>query len=227
MSIKSKVLAVAAVMTMAGSLDAVGPLAANGATPSCRTSCSDIFSYEFSTHSNPDYVLDVLGQEAKAGQPIILLAASKYDKGEDFTASNQGTVADIYKAGLVTPVLDQHYPALSVLEIKYSPDGSGSGLCVGVGSTAVDGTPVALEPCGVSARTLWVVDSHDSISGGYVPLINGSDTSFPDPYVLHYPGSAAPKDLPRPQLNTYALQRYPNKHVFVNEIWGSDYGVLP
>jgi hypothetical protein len=98
---------------------------------------------------------------------------------------------------------------------------------VGVGSTAVDGTPVVLEPCGISARTLWVVDSHDSISAGYVPLINGSDTSFPDPYVLHYPGSGDPKDLPRPQLNTYALQRYANNHVFNNEIWGSDYGVLP
>lgn len=227
MSIRSKVLAVAATMTLAGSLGAAVPLAASGATPYCRNYCSDIFSYKFSTHSNPDYVFDVLGQQAKAGQPVVLLAASKYDPGEDFAASNQGPVSDFYAAGYVTLALDKHYSSLSVLEIQYSPDGSGSGLCVGVGSTAVDGTPVVLEPCGVSARTLWVVDSHDSISGGYVPLINGSDTSFPDPYVLHYPGGANPKDLPRAQLNTYALQRYPNNHVFNNEIWGSDYGVLP
>lgn len=227
MSIKSKVLAVAATMTLAGSAGAVLPLAANGATPSCRNSCSDIFSYKYSTHANPDYVLDVLGQTARAGQPVVLLAANKYDPAEDFTAASQGTVADFYAAGYVTLALDEHYSSLSVLEIQYSPDGIGSGLCVGVGSTAVDGTPVVLEPCGVSARTLWVVDSHDSISAGYVPLINGSDTSFPDPYVLHYPGGANPKDLPRAQLNTYALQRYTNNHVFNNEIWGSDYGVLP
>ncbi len=230
MSIKSKVLAVAATMTLAGSLGAVVPLAASGATPACRNSCSDIFSYKFSTHSDPDYVLDVLGQGAKAGQPVVLLAASKYDPGEDFIASDQGTVSGLYAAGLVTLALDKHYPSLSVLEIEYLPDGVGvvpRPLCVGVGSTAVDGTPVVLEPCGVSTRTLWVVDSHDSISGSYVPLINGSDTSFPDPYVLHYPGGASPKDLPRAQLNTYALQRYANNHVFNNEIWGSDYGVLP
>ncbi len=227
MLIRSKALAVAAAMTLVGSLGAVAPLAANGATPACRNSCSDIFSYKFSTHSDPDYVLDVLGEGATAGQPVVLLAASKYDQREDFAAVSQGTVADFYAAGYVTLALDKHYASLSVLEIEYAPGGTGSGLCVGVGSTAVDGTPVVLEPCGVSARTLWVVDSHDSISGGYVPLINGSDTSFPVPYVLHYPGSASPKDLPHPQLNTYALQRYPNNHVFNNEIWGSDYGVLP
>lgn len=227
MSIKSKVFAVAATMTLAGGVGAAVPLTANGATPSCRNSCSDIFSYKYSTHSNPSYVLDVLGQTARAGQPVILLAASKYDPAEDFTAASQGTVSDFYAAGYVTLALDQHYSSLSVLEIQYSPDGKASTLCVGVASTAVDGTPVVLEPCGVSARTLWVVDSHDSITGGYVPLINGSDTSFPDPYVLHYPGSASPKDLPRPRLNTYTLQRYANNHVFTNEIWGSDYGVLP
>jgi len=30
---------------------------------------------------------------------------------------------------------------------------------------AASGTPVALEPCGQSAKTVWVVDSYDTIKG--------------------------------------------------------------
>ncbi len=102
-----------------------------------------------------------------------------------------------------------------------------SGLCVGVGSTPVDGTPVALEQCGESAKTLWVADSYDTIAGGYVPLINGADTNFSHPYVLNYPGNGAyPTDKPRPQLNTWTLSKYSNGTVFDNQLWGADFGVL-
>ena len=87
-----------------------------------------------------------------------------------------------------------------------------SGYCVGVGSTAVDGTRVALEPCGASSKTIWVADSYDTIKGFFVPLINGSDTNFSHPYVLNYPGNGAyPTDNPRPQLTTWRsanLQRH-------------------
>jgi hypothetical protein len=99
-------------------------------------------------------------------------------------------------------------------------------MCVGVGSTAANQTPVALEPCGQSSKTVWVVDSYDTIRGGYVPLINGSDTNFSHPYVLHYPGNGYPTDTPRPQLNTYELQKYSNNTVYNNELWGANYGVL-
>ncbi len=39
-----------------------------------------------------------------------------------------------------------------------------------------------------------------TLSNGYVPLINGSDTNFSQPFVLTYPQSGYPTDLPRPQL---------------------------
>ena len=97
-----------------------------------------------------------------------------------------------------------------------------SGYCIGVGSTAVDGTPVALEPCGQSAKTVWVVDSYDTIKGFYVPLINGSDTNFSHPYVLHYPGNAYPTDKPRVQLNTWTLQQYSTGETYDNELWFDD-----
>jgi hypothetical protein len=114
-------------------------------------------------------------------------------------------------------------------EMEYAPYGVDSGLCVGVASTAVQNEGISLQPCGVSARTVWILDLNDSpstINHDYVPLINGSDTNFSHPYVLHYPGNAFPTDTPRPQLNTWTLQKYSNNSVFDNELWGANFGVL-
>jgi len=76
----------------------------------------------------------------------------------------------------------------------------------------IDGSPdlyVWMAPSPESAaKSVWVVDSQDSIGRGYVPLINGSDTNFSHPYVLHYPGNGHPTDTPRPRLNTWNLQKY-------------------
>lgn len=227
MSIKSRVLAAAATLTLVGGLGTAGALSANAATPSCGHNCIDIFSREFGTHHHPNFVLDVWRQAAKVGQPIILYRTSNSDKAEDFTISFQGTVNDFFKAGLVSSALDLHYANDWAFEFEYSPLGANSGLCVGVGSTAVNGTPVSLQSCGASAKTVWVVDSANTIKGFYVPLINGSDTNFSHPYVLHYPGNAFPTDTPRPQLNTYTLQTYSNGTVFDNEMWGANFGVLP
>ena len=226
MSIKSKFLAAAATLTLVGGLSAVGTLSANAATPSCGNSCIDIFLREFGSHHHPNFVLDVWRQAAQVGQPIILYRTSNTDPAEDFTVARQGTVNDFLKAGLVSPALALHYGNDQAYEFEYAPFGRNSGLCVGVGSTAANRTPVSLQNCGASAKTVWVVDSADSIRGFYVPLINGSDTNFSHPFVLHYPGNAFPTDVPRPQLNTYNLQTYSNGTVFDNEMWGANFGVL-
>jgi hypothetical protein len=226
MSIKSRILAATAALTVVGGLGTVGALSASAATPSCGHRCIDIFSREFGTHSHPNFVLDVWRQSAKAGTPIILYRTSNSDKAEDFSVSFQGTVADFYKAGLVSAALNLHYSRDWAFEFEYSPDGVNSGMCVGTASTAANKTPVVLVPCGASAKSVWVVDSRDSIGRGYVPLINGSDVNFSHPYVLHYPGNSFPTDTPRPQLNTYELQKYSNGSVFDNELWGADFGVL-
>jgi hypothetical protein len=216
MSIKSKVLAVAATMTMVGGVSAVGLLPADASTGPCGKACLSVFSQEFGS----GFVLDVLRQGEKAGQPIILFRTSNSDPAEDFTILDQGTVADYYASGLVSEALNNTYAADEGYEVEYSPYGVDSGLCIGVGSTAGDGTPVALEPCGSSSKTVWVVDSTDSNGPDY-PWINGSDTNFADPYVLHYPGNGYPTDAPRPRLNTHSLQQYSTSPatVYNNELW--------
>jgi hypothetical protein len=171
-------------------------------------------------------VLDVWRQSAKPGQPIILYRTTNTDPAEDFTVAHQGTVSDFFAAGLVSAALNLHYGSDQAYEFEYSPNGVGSNLCIGVASTAANKTPVVLVPCGDSAKSVWVVDSQDAIGRGYVPLINGSDNNFSHPYVLHYPGNGHPTDTPRPQLNTYQLQKYSNGAVFDNELWGANFGVL-
>jgi len=227
MSIKSKALAAAATLTLAGGIGAVGTLAANAATPSCGHNCINIFSREFGTHKHPAFVLDVYQQKAQTGQPIILWQTSNHDPAEDFTVSRQGTVGDFYAAGLVSAALNLHYSKFEAYEFEYAPNGAESGYCVGVGSTAVNGTKVALEPCGVSSKTIWIADSYDTIKGFYVPLINGSDTNFSNPYVLNYPGGEYPTNMPRPQLTTWTLSKYSNGTVFDNQMWGANFGILP
>ena len=122
-----------------------------------------------------------------------------------------------------------------VREFEYAPFGVDSGLCVGVAATATAKEGVTLQPCGVSAKTVWIEDDNDSPAtaiNGYVPLINGSDTNFSHPFVLTYPGNGFPTDKPRPQLFVNNLTGFshgfgsPIGSVQDNQLWGADFGVL-
>ena len=242
MSIKSKVFAAAATMTLVGGVAAVGAISANAATPSCGATCWNLFSREFGTHHSPNFVVDVWRQGAKLGQPIILYRTSNTDQAEDFTVAFQGTVADFFAAGLVSAAVDLHYgkgavgfPNDPAFEIEYAPYGVDSGLCMGTFSTAVQGSKVTLEPCGVSSKTVWIADTGDSVTvaHGYVPLINGSDTNFSHPFVLTYPTNGYPTDIPRPQLTTTNLTGFSGSFfvpvlgtVNDNQLWGANLGVL-
>jgi len=249
MSIKSKVFAAAATLTLVGGVGAAGALSASAATPSCGSSCIEVFSHDFGSHHTPGFVLDTLRQGEKVGQPQILFRTSNADPAEDYTISYQGLVSDFYAAGLVSASVDLHYgggatldptttpattfPDDEAYEIQYSPYGVDSGLCTGVAATAVAGEKVTLQPCGVSSKTVWIVDSADSTFSGYVPLINGSDTNFSQPFVLTYPASAYPTDMPRPELYVTNLTGFqgaggfPQGTINDNQLFGFDQGVLP
>ena len=186
--------------------------------------------------------MDVLRQGMKVGQPIILFRTSNADPAQDFTVAFQGLTSDFFAAGLVSSALNLHYGNGSVaaidqpaLEIEYAPFGVDSGLCVGLATTAVSGEGVTLQPCGVSAKTVWVVDVADSpatLNRGYVPLINGSTTNFSHPHVMTYPANGYPTDRPRPQIQVRNLTGFSNGFgpiigtVFDTQLWGADFGVL-
>jgi hypothetical protein len=247
MGLKSKVFAAAATLAVVGGVSTVGMVSVGAATPSCGNFCVNIFSRQFGTHHTPNFVMDVWRQGAKVGQPIILFRTSNTDPAEDINASFQGFTSDFFGAGLVSAAVELHYgsglgtstgpnhfPNDPAFEWEYTPFGVGSGLCVGVASTAVQGSKVSLQPCGVSSKTVWIVDTLDSnIRHGYVPLINGSDTNFSHPFVLTYPSNGFPTDKPRPQLTTNNLTGFTGNFLIPilgtindNQLWGADFGVL-
>ena len=58
MSVKRKVAAAAATLTMVGGVGMAGALSAgtaSAATPSCGPSCINVFSKQFGTHKSPNY----------------------------------------------------------------------------------------------------------------------------------------------------------------------------
>ncbi len=241
MSIKSKVAAAAAAVTLVGGFGAVAAstaTSAGAATPSCGNTCINVFSKLFGTHRHPNFVMDVWRQAAKVGQPIILFRSSMSDPAEDWTISFSGTVDDFFAAGLVSashaePALLRPSPQF---ELEYSPYGVQSGLCAGTATTAIQGEGVSLQPCGVSSKTVWIVDTIDtsrsSSSCVATPLINGSDTNFSHPFVLTYPKNGYPTDIPRPQLTTRNLTGFSNGFgpivgtVINTQLWGADFGVI-
>jgi hypothetical protein len=269
MSFKSKMLAGAATLALVGGVGTAGALSASAATPSCGPTCIDIFSRDFGTFASPNFVLDVFRQGARVGQPIILFKQSNSDPAEDFTPSFQGLTSDFFAAGLVSSAVNLHYgggghfattskvcpdgtknttgicvtPDDPAVELEYAPFGVDSGLCVGVAMTAAQGEGVTLQPCGVSAKTVWILDvggtrlsgadDINAASQGYIPLINGSDTNFSHPFVLTYPKNGFPTDRPRPQLRTNNLTGFSNGNggpvlgsVSSNQLYGAVFGVL-
>ena len=223
MSLKTKILAGAAAVTLLSGIGAAGALSAGAATPPCGSGCVDIFSRDFGTFHNPDFVLDVFRQGAHVGQPIILFKQSNSDPAEDFSAEFDGLTSSFYAAGLVSSATALHWGCTSgsivgsngqqiacspgatddpAGEIEYAPHGVDSGLCVGLAGSAFNMEKVTLQPCGASSKTVWIVDTVDQarITSAGVPLINGSQSNFSHPYVLNYPRNGFPTDTPRPQL---------------------------
>jgi len=242
MSIKSKVLAAAATLTLVSGVGVASALTAGtavAATPSCGTFCVNIFSKDFGTYKSPNFTVDVWRQTAAVGQPNILFRVSNFDPALDFTASVQGTVADFCAAGIITNFTCYRWANLPAFELEYAPFGALSGLCMGVSLNAFQNEKVSLQPCGLTDRTVWVVDALDSIlaahSGFYAPLINASNTNFSHPFVLTYPRNSFPTDSPRPQLVVQNLTGFSQTvapflaiigTINSNQLWGATIGQL-
>jgi hypothetical protein len=212
MSIKSKVFAGAAALSvMAGGLGVAGAMTAQAATPSCGSRCVSIYTEGWGAGN----ILDVYKRVDKVGQKVILWAPSNYDPAEDFTAAFEGSVHSFYEAGLASAALNLHYGKDPAFELEYAPYGVESGLCVGVAKTAANGEAVTLQQCGASSKSVWVVDRAQGTKNG-VPLINGSDTNFADPYVLTNRAGV---------LYTQQLSGFSNGTINDNQIWAGEAGV--
>jgi hypothetical protein len=174
MSVKSKVLATAATLTLLGGAGVAAMAtagAANAASPSCGGSCIDVFSHQFGTFADPNFVMDAYKRGDAVGTPVILFRTSNADPAEDFTVSQEGLVSEFYAASLVSAGVALQFGCTTgvfgacdgqgqgnywAYEFMYSPYGVQTGLCTGLAATAVAGEKVTLQPCGVSGKTVWI-----------------------------------------------------------------------
>jgi hypothetical protein len=131
-SIKTRVRAAFAMLTIAGGVSVAATVSASAATPACGATCLSVFSSELGTYANPNFVEHVFGGSATVGQPTGLNPASSSDSSEDFINPHPGTVSDYYAQGMVSAEVNRHYGSLTASQLEFAPLGRPSGLCVGV-----------------------------------------------------------------------------------------------
>ena len=254
MSIKSKVFAAAATLTLVGGVGAMAALSAGAATPSCGHDCLDLFSREFGTHAPPELrAWTCCARARRSASRSSCSAPATATRRKTSPSPSRADTSDFYAAGLVSSAVALHYGCTAgqfgihrcttgvddpAFETEYAPYGVDSGLCVGVASTAVQNEGVSLQPCGVSSRTVWILDLNDSpstLNHDYVPLINGSDTNFSHPFVLTYPKNGFPTDTAAAAAAGPEPDRFLPGHwplgtpigtVQDNQLWGADFGIL-
>jgi hypothetical protein len=205
----------------------VGALPASAATPACGSGCITVYSRELGTQAQPNFVEAVLGGDARVGAPVGLRSASGSDPSEDIIPRG-GRVWDFYTAGMVSADVELHYGDLGAVEQQYAPSGVASGLCVGLANVAHQDEGLTLQPCGVTATTVWIVDRELSpTTPGNFPILNGSTTDFSRPFAMDLPRDELASAHPSLQMQTRRLQFLgSDKTLPDRQLWGARFGPL-
>ncbi|HEY1920039.1 MAG TPA: hypothetical protein VGH27_31085 [Streptosporangiaceae bacterium] len=203
----------AAAVTLAAALagSAVAIPQASAATAQCGSLCASFHPLSYGT-SDVLAVEGASGTKASQGQKVTIAAASSTNQAEDWVLEDEGTVSEFYEAGLMSAEMNLHWGSDQVYQITYAPDGTWTGFCLGVSSTNGSGS-VTLQPCGETAAALWVADTADA-SGRALPLINGDNNNFSNPYSLT-------ASSPGTQLTSSQLLG-----ITTSQEWGTIYGEL-
>jgi hypothetical protein len=228
MSVKTKVLAAAAVLTLAGGLSAVGTVAASAATPQCGNACVEVYSMRYATPTSLGFVETVFLGIPVRGVPTIVHQASSSDPAEDLIVPLAGPVpvSEFYTDGMVSAAVNEHYGSEPAVQIEYAPYGQPTGLCTAVAATAYQDEGLSLQPCSTPGTTVWIIDTDDSPATAptYFPIVNGSDTDFVHPFAMTILGN------PAHQLFTPILMQHltgnPGR-VPANQLWGAHFGIVP
>jgi len=228
MSIKSKVLAAAAVLTLAGGLSAAGTVAASAATPQCGNACVEVYSMKYATPTSLGFVETVFLGIPVRGVPTIVHQASSSDPAEDLIVPLGGPVpvSEFYADGMVSAAVNEHYGSEPAVQIEYAPYGKPTGLCTAVATTAYQDEGLSLQPCSTPGTTVWIIDIADSPATAptYFPIVNGPDTDFVHPFAMTILGN--PAHQPFTPIIMQHLTGNPGS-VPANQLWGAHHGTTP
>jgi hypothetical protein len=228
MLIKSKVLAAAAVLTLAGGLSTVGTVAASAATPQCGNACVEVYSMKYATPTSLGFVETVFLGIPLRGVPTIVHQASSSDPAEDLIVPLGGPVpvSELYAEGMVSAAVNEHYGSEPAVQIEYAPYGKPTGLCTAVATTAYQDEGLTLQPCTTPGTTVWIIDTADSPATAptYFPIVNGSDTDFTHPFAMTILGN--PAHQPFTPIIMQHLTGNPGS-VPASQLWGAHSGTTP
>ena len=160
MSLKTKVLAAAAALTVAGGLSTAATLPAGASTTQCGKACVQIFSKMY----GPCFVESVFQGIPAVGQPTILHRASSSGPTGDFInpLGHPVLVSDFYAKGMVSAAVNAHYGNRPAVQVEYAPYGQATGLCAAVATTAYQNEGLSLQPCSTPGTTVFIIDKNDS-----------------------------------------------------------------
>ena len=230
MSIKSKVLAAAGALTLAGGLSGIGTVAANAATPQCGSGCVEVYSAKYATATSLGWVETVLLGIPLRGVPTEVRPASDSNPSEDLIVptGHPVQVSTFYAEGMVSAAVNKHFGMEDAVQIEYAPYGKPTGLCTAVAITAYQDEGLSLQPCSAPGTTVWIIDGNDSPATfsqmpPHFPIVNGSDTDFVHPFAMTILGN--PAHQPFTPIIMQHLMGNPDS-VPANQLWGAAFGVV-
>ncbi len=221
MLIKRKVVAAAAVLSLAGGLGTLAAVPASAATPQCGASCIEVYSAKYATPTSLGFVETVLLGIPLRGVPTEVRPASSSNPAEDLIVPLKGTVSQLYAQGMVSAVVSAHFASETAVQIEYAPYGHATGLCTAVAVTAYQDEGLSLQPCSTPDTTVWIIDTVDASSASAFPIINGSDTDFIHPFAMTILGN--PAHQPFTPIIMQHLTGNPSS-VPANQLWGDHFG---
>jgi hypothetical protein len=231
MSIKSKALAAAAVLALAGGLSVAETAAASAATPQCGPNCVEVYSAKYATPASLGFVETVFLGIPLRGVPTEVRPASGSNPAEDLIVPAGGLVpvSQFYAEGMVSAAVEAHYGGEPAAQIEYAPYGHPTGLCTAVAVTAYQNEHLSLQPCSAPGTTVWIIDVNDSPATAsqtpsHFPIVNGSDTDFVHPFAMTILGN--PAHRPFTPIILQHLIGNPAS-VPANQLWGANHGIVP
>jgi hypothetical protein len=162
----------------------------------CAGTCFSLYSRKLGIGRTMNaHIPGDTGTGGRTGRKINVRLARNSRPNENFVPSAIGRVsqfcgADPHDYFPATSYACTHYPDFWVFEAQWSPFGNESGLCAGVAVAGRGGENVTLQPCGASARTLWIGDRANGLGGdcrypgNYCPWVNGGAADSAHPLAL-------------------------------------------
>ncbi len=221
MLIKRKVVAAAAVLSLAGGLGTLAAVPASAATPQCGASCIEVYSAKYATPTSLGFVETVLLGIPLRGVPTEVRPARSSNPAEDLIVPLKGRVSQLYAQGMVAAAVSAHFANDTAVQIEYAPYGHATGLCTAVAVTAYQDEGLSLQPCSTPGTTVWIIDTVDASSASAFPIINGSDTDFIHPFAMTILGN--PARQPFTPIIMQHLTGNPSS-VPANQLWGDHFG---